>query len=121
MILQTYLLNRIVTQESIRSIYKKAVRNLSYIHPKPGLNMSHTCPGIFLQKCSLVVLNRPYTSPIPVRNLSAEKRKKQTTPFGGMARPYYSLAPHPHPSLHQSFHIAMPSLFLTLKFSQEYC
>lgn len=103
----------------------QAVRNLSYIHPKPGLNLSHTCPGVFLQKCCWVVRNQSYTGPIPVRNLSAEKSNKQTTPFGGMARPYYSPATpavaHLYPSPNQSFHIVTRSLFSPLKFSQEYC
>ena len=80
MILQTYLLKVIVTRESIRSIHKNAVRNLS-----------------------------------------AEKGKKQTTPFGGMARPYYSLAAHSHPSRYQPFHIVVQALFLSPKFSQECC
>ena len=96
-----------------------AVLNLSYIRPKPVLYLPQICPLLLFQECNTPVLNLSYIRPKPILNLSARNRKKRTTPFGGMARPYYSLAT---PLFHSLFSLSLLPYLLSLfppKFSME--
>ena len=100
------------------------VRSLSVACPQPVRNLSATCPDVFLKKCSTSVRSLSAAWPQPVRSLSARKCKKRTTPFGGMARPYYSLPTPLFPPLFHSFsslfHLSYLSRIQLIKFSQEY-
>ena len=96
------------------------VRILSYYRPIIARLSPEYCPTRKVKKCCLPVQLLPDYRPTTARLLSAQKRKKRTTPFGGMARPYYSL---PTPLFHSSsslFHLSYLSPIQLLKFSQEY-
>ena len=96
------------------------VRSLSVACPQPVRNLSATCPDVFLKKCSTSVRSLSAAWPQPVRSLSARKCKKRTTPFGGMARPYYSLPTPLFHSFSSLFHLSYLSRIQLIKFSQEY-
>ena len=100
----------------------QTVRRLSADCPKTVRKLSADCPRSFLIKCCSTVRRLSEDCPKTVRRLSATKRKKRTTPFGGMARPYYSLLT---PIFHSPSQLSFISYLLlplaSLKFSQEHC
>ena len=90
------------------------VRNLSANYPNTVLIPSAILPYLKMKKGRSVVRNLSADCPKPFRNLSTQKRKKQTTPFWGMARPYYSLPTSLFPSFPSSFHLSYLNSFKPL-------
>jgi len=97
-----------------KSAIKKAVLILSYYLPNTVLLLTEYRPIHKNQKSRLSVLLLSEYSPTPLRILSASFWKKRTTPFGGMALSYYSLATPPFSLFPRSFHIFLSALFIAI-------
>ena len=100
----------------------RCVRILPYSCPSTTLLCSDNCPNEKIKKRRATVRLLPEYNPNTARLLSARNRKKQTTPFGGMARPYYSFRT---PIFYSFSHLSLVPysllLLAPLKHSQEHC
>ena len=113
------------TRESARLLIKMLeflpVLSLSVACPQHIPSLSAACQNSKSKNCLWSIRSLSVARPTLVRSLSTQKHKKRTTPFGGMARPYYSLPAHPIPSFLSLFHSSTLRCLSPIKFSQEYC
>jgi len=115
----SFLLKKRAIMELIFILFHPVLK-LSFSRPKVVLRLSFSCPDEKSEKCRSLVLKPSFSRPKAVLKLSAQNREKRTTPFGGMARPYYSL---PTPLFHSFLSLFLIPYLLSLfplKFSQEY-
>jgi hypothetical protein len=114
---------RLSLKKAVHSVEKPQVfllvLKLSEYCPKVFRKCSESCLSLFFEKSSLSVRILSGSLPKVVLKLSAQNRKKRTTPFGGMARPYYSIAPYLFHSFSALFHLSYLLALQPLKFSQE--
>jgi hypothetical protein len=100
----------------VKFAIKKAVLKLSFSRPNVVLISSYSCPKRKSEKHLYFVLMLPYSHPSVVLKLSAQKHKKRTTPFGGMALSYIH-SPRPYISqIPSSFHIHIKPYLQPFKF-----